>query len=72
MVGNFGVDIPTEKQNFSYRTQNWRYIRYGNGQEELYDHKNDPYEWENLALNEAFKEVRKRLSNEMDKLLKTE
>ncbi|WP_242091723.1 sulfatase [Aestuariivivens sediminicola] len=72
VVGNFGVDIPTEKQNFSYRTQNWRYIRYGNGQEELYDHKNDPYEWENLALNEAFKEVRRRLSHEMDKLINTE
>ena len=27
----------------------WRYIHYGNGEEELYDIKSDPYEWSNLA-----------------------
>ena len=39
------------KQNYSYRTKNWRYIRYRNEKEELYDHRTDPYEWNNLALN---------------------
>lgn len=29
--------------------KDWRYIRYKDGQEELYDIKNDPYEWTNLA-----------------------
>ena len=38
------------KQNYALRDQNWRYIRYENGKEELYDVKNDPHEWHNLAL----------------------
>ncbi|OXU14390.1 sulfatase [Sedimentisphaera salicampi] len=37
------------KQNWSVRTVNYRYIVYRNGAEELYDHRNDPYEWHNLA-----------------------
>lgn len=37
-------------QNYTLRDQNWRYIRYENGKEELYDVKSDPYEWTNLAL----------------------
>ena len=27
----------------------WRYIRYADGTEELYDHDSDPLEWKNLA-----------------------
>jgi len=27
----------------------WRYIRYEDGSEELYDHRVDPDEWTNLA-----------------------
>ncbi len=37
------------QQTYSLRTQDWRYIRYRGGQEELYDHRSDPYEWHNLA-----------------------
>lgn len=37
--------------NHSIRTEGWRYIRYANGGEELYDEANDPYEWKNLASN---------------------
>ncbi|MES2569956.1 MAG: sulfatase [Verrucomicrobiota bacterium] len=37
-------------QNHTVRTANWRYIRYANGDEELYDEANDPNEWTNLAL----------------------
>jgi len=37
------------KQHWSVRTQRWRYIRYNNGSEELYDHDADPYEWTNLC-----------------------
>ena len=29
--------------------RNWRYIRYGEDGEELYDLNNDPHEWDNLA-----------------------
>jgi arylsulfatase A-like enzyme len=35
--------------NYSVVTEEWRYIHYVNGAEELYDLKNDPKEWYNLA-----------------------
>ncbi len=35
--------------NVSLRTARWRYIRYEDGTEELYDHHDDPNEWANLA-----------------------
>jgi arylsulfatase A-like enzyme len=39
--------------NHAVRTEGWRYIRYANGDEELYDETNDPYEWTNLAGDPA-------------------
>ena len=35
--------------NHSVRSERWRYTRYNDGAEELYDHQNDPLEWTNLA-----------------------
>jgi arylsulfatase A-like enzyme len=35
--------------NHGVRSQRWRYIRYADGTEELYDHEADPNEWTNLA-----------------------
>lgn len=35
--------------NHAVRTEKWRYIRYADGSEELYDEPNDAYEWTNLA-----------------------
>jgi arylsulfatase A-like enzyme len=35
--------------NHGVRSDRWRYIRYADGSEELYDLKNDPHEWTNLA-----------------------
>lgn len=37
------------KDNHSVRTERWRYISYHNGDEELYDHHNDPDEFYNIA-----------------------
>ena len=37
------------KGNHAVRSDRWRYIRYADGSEELYDHSNDPWEWKNLA-----------------------
>ena len=34
--------------NHAVRSERWRYIRYADGSEELYDHENDPNEWVNL------------------------
>lgn len=35
--------------NHGIRTEKWRYIRYADGSDELYDMENDPNEWTNLA-----------------------
>jgi arylsulfatase A-like enzyme len=35
--------------NHGVRTEHWRYIRYADGSEELYDMQKDPNEWHNLA-----------------------
>ncbi len=48
--------------NHSVRGQRWRYSRYANGDEELYDHNNDPNEWTNLATNPEFESVKARLA----------
>jgi arylsulfatase A-like enzyme len=39
------------RNNHAVRTENWRYIQYAKGGEELYDERKDPYEWTNLAGN---------------------
>jgi hypothetical protein len=43
--------------NHSVRTKRWRYIRYADGSEELYDMFNDSNEWKNLANDPHFNEV---------------
>jgi arylsulfatase A-like enzyme len=40
-------------KNHAIRSEDWRYIRYGDGGDELYDETNDPYEWTNLAKDPA-------------------
>ena len=37
------------QNNHAVRDDRWRYIRYADGSEELYDHQTDPNEWTNLA-----------------------
>ena len=44
--------------NCSLRDEQYRYTRYFDGSEELYDHQLDPYEWTNLAYERAFDDVR--------------
>lgn len=46
----------------SVRSERYRYIRYPDGSEELYDHMNDPYEHTNLAGQAAMKPVMEELS----------
>ena len=48
--------------NHAVRTERWRYIRYADGSEELYDHIADPHEWKNLAQSGDHAEVKKRLA----------
>ena len=44
-----GVLTTYAKGNHAIRTERYRYIRYEDGSEELYDHDADPREWRNLA-----------------------
>ena len=47
-----GVGVTTFGQNnHAVRTDRWRYIRYADGSEELYDMQRDPNEWTNLAAD---------------------
>jgi len=48
--------------NHTVRTERWRYIRYVNGDEELYDHKNDPDEYTNLADKKKYEPIKKKLA----------
>ncbi len=42
--------ITTHNQgNHAVRSEHWRYIRYADGTEELYDERSDPHEWTNLV-----------------------
>jgi arylsulfatase A-like enzyme len=58
-----GVAICTHgKGNHSARDARWRYIRYANGDEELYDHEKDPYEWTNLAGEVGMSAIKEKLA----------
>jgi arylsulfatase A-like enzyme len=48
--------------NHAVRNEQYRYIRYRNGAEELYDHAADPHEWRNLAAEPRLAAVRDRLA----------
>ncbi len=54
--------------NHGVRTERWRFIRYADGSEELYDMESDPNEWKNLAGDparaETLAELRKWLPKE--------
>jgi len=50
------------QNNHSVRTEKWRYIRYKDGGEELYDHDTDPLEWNNLAGDPRHDALKKDLA----------
>lgn len=43
--------------NHSVRSENWRYIRYADGSEELYNTVADPHEWTNIVHDMKFTDV---------------
>jgi arylsulfatase A-like enzyme len=55
------------RNNHSVRSQEYRYIRYADGGEELYDHRNDPEEFNNLAKQVNMTEVKKELARWLPK-----
>jgi arylsulfatase A-like enzyme len=50
--------ITYQRNNHAIRSDKWRYIRYADGGEELYDHDNDPLEWKNLANDSKYESVK--------------
>ena len=50
------------RNNHAVRTKDWRYIRYADGGEELYDHRIDEYEWANLAAKPEHAALKQELS----------
>lgn len=46
------------RNNHSVRSDRFRYIRYRDGGEELYDHQTDDLEWHNLAGDPAYEAVK--------------
>lgn len=61
-----GVALTTYgRGNHAVRTDRWRYIRYADGSEELYDHRDDPYEWKNVASTPDLAAVKTELAKVM-------
>lgn len=50
------------RNNHAVRGGRYRYIRYADGSEELYDHQTDPNEWTNLAQSAKLADVKRRLA----------
>ena len=48
-------------ENTAMQTERYRYIRYEDGSEELYDHQKDPHEWTNQSNNPEFSELKAKL-----------
>lgn len=63
---NHDWDIPAltthGRNNHAVRWGKWRYIRYADGSEELYDHSEDPKEWTNLARRSERDPIKKKLA----------
>lgn len=48
--------------NYSVLFEDWNYIRYRNGAEELYNHRDDPGEYTNLALDNKYRDIMDRMA----------
>ena len=53
------------KGNDAISTEEWRYIRYAEGSEELYNQKTDPHEWNNVAGKAEFAKVKAELAKSL-------
>ncbi len=51
--------------NHAVRNEGWRYIRYANGDEELYNEASDPEEWKNLAADPQYAGTKAELAKSL-------
>ncbi len=54
--------ITAYDEHLTVRTAQYRYIRYRDGSEELYDRMKDPHEWTNISNNPKYAAVKKNLN----------
>ena len=54
-------------ESFAIMNREWRYIRYKDGSEELYNVQKDPNEWRNLAEQPKYVEIKKHLAGKAPK-----
>ncbi len=47
--------------NYGVRSEQYRYFVYEDGSEELYDHKKDKWEWQNLASNPEYADIKEKM-----------
>jgi arylsulfatase A-like enzyme len=60
--------VTTYLQNdHAVRDNQWRYIRYHDGSEELYDDVNDPHEWTNVVARSENAAIKARLTQWLPK-----
>ena len=62
--------VKSKDEHYALRTKRWRYIRYNNGLEELYDHQNDTHEWLNLASKPEYRSIKETLYQQLQSMLK--
>jgi arylsulfatase A-like enzyme len=55
------------RNNHGLRSERFRYIRYADGSEELYDHDADPLEWKNLADHPDYATAKNELTGWLPK-----
>ncbi len=60
------------QQNLSARSRYFCYIHYADGSEELYDHRNDPHEWHNLANDPRYTSIKAELKQKLWKVVPEE
>ena len=56
------------ENNHAVRTESYRYIRYEDGSEELYDLRKDSNEWKNQAGNPEYDEVKNTLNKHLPEI----
>ncbi len=55
------------RMNHAIRTEGWRYIRYADGSEELYNEQTDPLEYTNLAKDQKYAGTKQELAKLLPK-----
>ena len=52
-------------ENTAAQSERYRYLRYEDGSEELYDHQKDPHEWTNQSGNPEYGVIKKKMRDQV-------